>query len=442
MTFPLIAIVFLLVATGGCLLQRRLWQEKLQTERREQERLAEENLRLEGEIQQITNQKNALLEEYHKRERDFIEEKTRNSERLKGAEEKLKNLNHEREEIAQQFKLLAMEISQRAMQELQQRNQQQNNQEQEILKATLKPFHQAIEQLNQQMRESEQRRSEFSGKFDSELNQLRKMNERLGKETEQLNQALRRPQVRGKWGELQLRRLVELAGLQSHVDFHEQVMAPNAEQPLIPDMVIHLPDQRQVIVDAKTSCDAYMNALEASDEAQKSQFLDQHAQQVFNQVLELNRKNYWKYFDRTLDFVILFLPADHLYAAAVERRPDLIEEAIKRHVLLSSPMMLIGLLKTIALGWSQFASNQEAATIVKTGNLLLERFGVFLDHLATLGKSLGGTVKTYNAALGSFESRIRPTLERLSSFHSLQKKDLSAPQEIEENLRTLKKVSE
>lgn len=391
---------------------------------------------------EILAQKSLLESNYHLLDKEFTEYRARQSERLLSLEKQLKFLQEAKIQLEQAFKAIAGEVSARALTQLQSQNRHEIGKDKELIANLLKPVRECVEKLERRVNDSDQQRSQMSGKFEEQLKQLLQASQGLGLETRKLNSALRRPQVRGRWGEMQLRRLVELAGMQSHVDFNEQVAVSTDGRTLIADMVVNLPDHRKVVVDSKVSMDAYLNALESNEETLQEQFLKQHADQVSERIQELGKKNYWKYFDATFDFVILFLPADHLYAAAVEKRPQLMEEALQRHVLLATPMMLMALLKTIGCSWTQFAAGKEAEHIVKLANSLLERAGVLFGKLAKTGQYLHQTVRAYNETVGSIESRLRPTLSQLSQLQSLGNYPLEELPEIDSGLRSLRDVSE
>jgi DNA recombination protein RmuC len=230
----------------------------------------------------------------------------------------------------------------------------------------------------------------------------------LSAETRNLVNALRRPEVRGQWGEITLRRLVELAGVVEHCDFVTQSHTPTEDDAIRPDMIINMPDRRQVIVDVKTPLDAYLDATQTEDEASRVTALECHAANVTQRVRELARKTYWAQFENSPEFVILFIPGDQFLSATLTQRPDLLDDALRQQVILATPTSFVALLKAIAYGWHQTALAENAAEIRGLEVQLYERLNVFAGHLSTMGKELGNSVKAYNQAVGSLEHRVLP----------------------------------
>jgi DNA recombination protein RmuC len=238
----------------------------------------------------------------------------------------------------------------------------------------------------------------------------------LARETRNLVTALRRPEVRGRWGEITLRRVVELAGLTGHADFTEQAQVTTAGGSLRPDLVVHMPDERDLVVDAKTPLDAYLEAVEAdSDEARRAA-LARHAQQVEARIRELAGKAYWSQFERSPEFAVLFLPGDQFLSAALAERPDLIDNALKQSVVIATPSTLMALLKAVAFGWRQAQVAQNAAEIRDLGQELYRRLGNFSAHLGKVGQRLGSAVESYNSAVGSLERQVLPQARRFTEL--------------------------
>jgi DNA recombination protein RmuC len=238
----------------------------------------------------------------------------------------------------------------------------------------------------------------------------------LHRETRNLVTALRRPEVRGRWGELTLRRLVELAGLTEHCDFTEQLQVVGEEGALRPDLVVHMPDERDLVIDAKTPLDAYLAALDAATEEERTQALKRHAQQVETRVRELAAKSYWTQFERSPEFAVLFLPGDQFLSAALAERPELLEIALGQSVIIATPSTLIALLKAVAYGWRQSRVAHNAAQIRDLGQELYRRLSTFNGHLGRMGQRLATAVEAYNAAVGSLERQVLPQARRFSDL--------------------------
>ncbi len=274
------------------------------------------------------------------------------------------------------------------------------------------PLRAAIEKTEAQVQTLEKERRDAFSSLRTQIEGLTTGQVQLARETRNLITALRRPEVRGRWGELTLRRVVELAGMAEHCDFTEQLQIFGEEGALRPDMVVHMPDARDLVVDVKTPLDAYLEALEAGTEEARSVALKRHAQQVEARIRQLGSKNYWAQFENSPEFVILFIPGDQFLSAALAERPDIIDNALRQSVIIATPSTFIALLKTVAYGWRQSAVAQNAAVIHELGRELYRRLGSFGNHLATLGQRLGRAVESYNSAVGSLERQVLPQARR------------------------------
>ena len=238
----------------------------------------------------------------------------------------------------------------------------------------------------------------------------------LRTETSRLVQALRRPQTRGRWGEYQLRNVLDMAGMTEHVDFVEQSTIGGEEGRLRPDVIIRVPGGKSIIVDAKTPLDAYLSAVEAGDEETREQLMADHARQVRDHVRMLSSRDYWKALPETPEFVVMFVPGESFFAAAIESDPALFESAARQRVLISTPTTLIALVKTIAYGWQQEKLAENAQIVAAQGRDLYERIKVFGGHMGDLGRSLRQTVERYNRGVGSLESRVLPAARKFESL--------------------------
>jgi DNA recombination protein RmuC len=278
------------------------------------------------------------------------------------------------------------------------------------------PLRVALERTEAQVQALERERREAFATLRTQIETLSGGQAQLSRETRNLVTALRRPEVRGRWGELTLRRLVELAGLTEHCDFSEQLRVTTAEGSLRPDLVVHMPDARDLVIDAKTPFDAYLAALEAPSEEERSQALKRHASQVEARVRELASKSYWSQFERSPEFAVLFLPGDQFLSAALAERPELLENALAQGVIITTPSTLIALLKTVAYGWRQSEVAHNAALIRDLGQELYRRLASFDGHLARMGQRLASAVEAYNAAVGSLERQVLPQARRFTEL--------------------------
>jgi DNA recombination protein RmuC len=278
------------------------------------------------------------------------------------------------------------------------------------------PLRVALERTEAQVQALERERREAFASLRTQIETLSGGQAQLSRETRNLVTALRRPEVRGRWGELTLRRLVELAGLTEHCDFTEQLRVTGEAGALRPDLVVHMPDARDLVIDAKTPFDAYLAALEAPTEEERAQALKRHAGQVEARVRELASKSYWSQFERSPEFAVLFLPGDQFLSAALAERPELIENALSQGVIITTPSTLIALLKTVAYGWRQSEVAHNAALIRDLGQELYRRLASFDGHLARMGQRLASAVEAYNAAVGSLERQVLPQARRFTEL--------------------------
>ncbi|HXQ76295.1 MAG TPA: DNA recombination protein RmuC [Acidimicrobiales bacterium] len=260
-----------------------------------------------------------------------------------------------------------------------------------------------------------ERQRAYTG-LSAQVTQLAESQEKLQSETRNLVTALRSPATRGRWGEMQLRRVVEMAGMLEHCDFEEQVHTEGEEGRLRPDMVVHLPGTKRVVVDAKVPMQAFLDATDATDDTSRKAHLVSHARQLRAHVDALSKKSYWQQFADSPEFVIAFIPGDPLLAAALEHDSALLEHAVANHVLLATPTTLIGLLRAVAYGWQQDALAENAREVQQIGRELYKRLATFGEHMARTGRSLSGAVDAYNKAVGSLERNVMPQARRFQEL--------------------------
>jgi len=278
------------------------------------------------------------------------------------------------------------------------------------------PLRASLERTEAQVEALERERRETFATLRAQIESLSGGQAQLSRETRNLVTALRRPEVRGRWGELTLRRLVELAGLTEHCDFTEQPTVAGEEGRLRPDLVVHMPEARDLVIDAKSPFEAYLAALEAPTEEERSLALKRHASQVEARVRDLASKSYWSQFERSPEFAVLFLPGDQFLSAALAERPELLENALSQSVVITTPSTLIALLKTVAYGWRQSEVAHNAALIRDLGQELYRRLSTFDGHLARTGQRLAAAVEAYNAAVGSLERQVLPQARRFTEL--------------------------
>jgi DNA recombination protein RmuC len=293
------------------------------------------------------------------------------------------------------------------------------------------PLASALEQTQVQVHALEKERRDAFAELRTQIEALTSGQAQLARETRNLVTALRRPEVRGRWGELTLRRVVELAGMIEHCDFTEQAHVATAEGVLRPDLVVHLPEGRDLVVDVKTPLDAYLEALEAPTEEARAQALKRHAQQLEMRVRELAGKRYWAQFERSPAFAVLFLPGDQFLSAALAERPQLLEQAFAQAIILATPSTLMALLKSVAYGWRQATLAENAALIRELAEELYRRLGQFTGHVSRLGQRLGGAVEAYNAAVGALERQVLAQARRFPGLGVSVETPLPEPSALE-----------
>jgi DNA recombination protein RmuC len=270
------------------------------------------------------------------------------------------------------------------------------------------PIQDALARMDAKLAEIERDRQLARGALDEQLRTL-------GAETRALTAALRQPHTRGRWGELQLRRVVELAGMTAHCDFVEQPSVASDDGGLLrPDLVVRLPGGKQVIVDAKAPLNAFLDVYEARDETARTTALAAHARLLREHLRRLSAKAYWDQFETAPDFVFLFLPGEHFWNAALEADPSLLEEGARQSVLVATPTTLIALLRAVAYGWQQERVAEDARAVAQLGRDLHRRLEIFAEHLEKVGRGLRTAVGAYNGAVGSFEHRVLPGARRLA----------------------------
>lgn len=354
---------------------------------------------------------------------------------LKAADEKLALLEEARANLQDSFKALSSEalsknnesflnLAKATLDTYQERAKGDLEKRQQAIHKTVEPVGEALRVFNERVAKIEERRTETDAGLREKLKQLAESQVQLSQTTRSLVQALRAPQVRGQWGELQLRRTVEMAGMLNYCDFEEQSTIETEDgQRQRPDMLIRLPNERRVVVDSKVPLAAYLDALESDDPDVQTQRMETHARQLREHIKSLSAKSYWAQFEDTPEFVVLFIPNEAIFSAALEQEPGLIELGVSNKVILATPTTLIALLKAIAYGWQQEAIAREARQISALGKELYDRIGVVAGYLSKLGKNLGQTVDQYNKTVGSIETRLLSTAKKLQALESISDDD-------------------
>jgi DNA recombination protein RmuC len=307
---------------------------------------------------------------------------------------------------------------------------------QQAVEHMVEPIAESLGVIGSRLEQLEVSRREAYAGLSQQVRSLYESQELLRDQTGNLVTALRNPQARGRWGEMQLRRVVEMAGMLPHCDFEEQSTVNTEDGRIRPDVVVHLPGSKTVVVDAKVALDAYLAAVEESDDVQCKAKLVQHARQMRTHVDKLAAKSYWTQFSEAPDFVVLFVPGDSLLGAALEHDPGLMEHAVANKVLLATPVTLIALLRAVAYGWQQEALADNARQIADVGREMQDRVLTFVKHFGKVGRSLDRAVEAYNDAAGSLEHRVLVQTRRFTELE-VNDTDIPAPAPIDKRARSL-----
>ena len=317
----------------------------------------------------------------------------------------------------------------------QQQAQSSLKEREQAIETLIKPIQESLTRTSEALREIEVERQRDFGSLRQHLADMGVTHTALQRETRNLVQALSKPQVRGQWGEIALRRLVELAGMTAHVDFEEQVHVAGEDGALRPDMIVHLPEGRDVVVDVKTPLDAYLVAVEAPTDEARTVALRRHAQHVAERVRLLSSKNYSAQFKNAPQFVVLFLPGDQFLSAALDQQPELLDRAMSSGVVLTTPSTLLALLKAVHSGWQNVRLAEGAERIRGLAEDLYSRLGTFRNHIGKLGNALEASVRAYNSSIGSLERNVLPGARKFTELGVRGEKPIEDLTEIEVTVR-------
>jgi DNA recombination protein RmuC len=372
----------------------------------------------------------------------LAEATARADEQARAAAEKLELVSDAKSSLTEALKNVSAEalnannqnflqLATASLEKFQERSRGELEAREKAVDSLVQPIRESLQKVDGKLGEMERTREHAYSALNEQLRGLVETHlPMLHSETSNLVKALRQPNVRGRWGEMQLRRVVEVAGMLEHCDFVEQPSGAGEEGRLRPDLIVKLPGGRQVIVDAKAPIAAYLDAHEATDEATRTAHYKRHAQLVRAHIAALGRKAYWEAFSQTPNFVVMFLPGEMLYSAALESDPELIEIGAKENVLLATPTSLIGILRAIAVGWREEALALNAQEVADLGKQLYERVASLAKHWTDVGDKLERAVGSYNKSVGALESRVLVTARKFLSLKAAEGDDIDAPEPI------------
>ncbi len=362
-------------------------------------------------------------------------------------------LDHTRDQLANTFNQLSNEalsrnntnflrLAEENLKRFQSEAKAELGSKEKAIEQLLKPINEALQNTSKQIQEIEKDRKEAYGSLNSTIAQMNLNQQQLQQETQNLVQALRRPEVRGQWGEMTLRRLAELSGMVAHCDFYEQTHTATETGSIRPDMIVRLPEKREIIVDAKTPLDAYLSAIQAKDDLTRKLELKRHAQIIRGRIKELSRKNYWAEYSQSPEFVVLFIPGEQFLSAALEVDPQLLEDSMSQNIILATPTNFIALLRAVSYGWKQQKLAENAEIIRELGETLYKRLATFGNHLGKLGNSLGQSVNHFNSAVGSLERNVLPGARKFTEMGISVKSEIDELPPVEQQPRQVQSFND